>query len=117
MGTSVQLTDPFVSEVATEAGNDFTWVEVEHSYLDMAGVLGHIMTVRGTSTAPLVHVAYNDPNVIKSYLDLAPAGIIAPMIQSAKEAAQLVAACRYHPKGNWGFGPVRNMFGQATMDE
>ncbi len=105
VGTSVQLTDPFVSEIAAEAGNDFIWIEMEHSYLDLKGCLGHIMAVRGTQTAALVRVPCNDPNVLKPYLDMAPAGIVVPMIRSAEEAAAAVDACRYPPEGNRGFDP------------
>ncbi len=117
VGTSVQLTDPLVSEVAAEAGNDFIWIEVEHSHLDLPAVLGHLMAIRGTPTAPLVRVPYNNPNVIKPYLDLAPAGVIVPLIRSAEEALQAVQACRYPPKGNRGFGPVRNMYGMSSTAE
>jgi 2-keto-3-deoxy-L-rhamnonate aldolase RhmA len=111
------LTDPLVSELAAEAGNDFIWIEGEHSYLDLQGVLGHLMAIRGTPTAALVRVPYNNSNVIKPYVDLAPAGIIVPLIRSAEEALQAVQACRYPPKGNRGFGPIRNMYDMSSMAE
>ena len=117
VGTSVQVTDPFVSELAAEAGNDFTWIEMEHAYITIEHALGHVMAVRGSQTAPLIRVPYNDPNVIKPYADLAPAGIIVPMIRSAEDARQAVQACRYPPHGIRGFGPVRNMFGKQSMAE
>lgn len=117
VGTGVQLTDPLVSEIAAEAGNDFIWIEMEHSHLDLRAALGHIMAVRGTQTAPLVRVQYNDPNLIKPYLDMAPAGIIVPMIRSAEDTRLAIAACKYPPKGVRGFGPIRNMYGRSSMAE
>ena len=117
VGTGVQLADPLVSEVAAEAGSDFLWIDAEHSCLGLPAVLGHIMAVRGTQAAPLVRVPYNDPNVIKPYLDMAPAGIIVPMIRSAEETRKAVAACRYPPRGVRGFGPMRNMYGKSSMTE
>ena len=116
VGMSVQLTDPLVSELAAEAGNDFIWIEMEHSYLDLPGALGHIMAVRGTQTAPIVRVPYNDPNVIKPFLDMAAAGIVVPMIRSAEDTKRAVQACKYPPKGVRGFGPMRNMYGRS-MEE
>jgi len=117
VGTSVQTTDPFVSELAAEAGNDFVWIEMEHSHMTIEHAMGHVMAMRGTETAPLIRVPYNDPNVIKPYVDLAPAGIIVPMIKSAEDAKQAVAACRYPPRGIRGFGPIRNMYGKRSMAE
>jgi len=90
---------------------------MEHAYITIEHALGHIMAVRGSITAPLIRVPYNDPNVIKPYADLAPAGIIVPMIKSAEEVRQAVAACRYPPQGNRGFGPMRNMYGKQSMAE
>ncbi len=117
VGMSVQTTDPLVSEVAAEAGNDFIWIEMEHSHLDLPAVMGHIMAVRGTQTAPVVRVPWNDAVLIKPILDMAPAGIVIPMIRSADEALQAVRACRYPPEGIRGFGPIRNMYNSASMSD
>ena len=117
VGTSVSLTDPIVSELAAEAGNDLVWIEMEHSYLDLRALLGHLAALRGTQAAPIVRVAWNDPVLIKPILDLAPAGIVVPMVCSGEEAAKAVGACRYPPQGVRGFGPIRNMYGIETMEE
>jgi len=116
VGTSVQLTDPYVSELAAEAGNDFTWIEMEHSYLDLRGAFGHILAVRGTNTAPMVRVQCPDENIIKPYLDMCPAGIIIPMLTSAEQTDRMVKACRYPPNGTRGFGPIRNMYGLESIE-
>ena len=117
VGTSVQVADPYVSELAAEAGNDFIWIEMEHTYITIEHALNHMLAVRGSNTAPLIRVPYNDPNVIKPYADLAPAGIVVPMIKNAEDAHRAVQACRYPPKGIRGFGPLRNMYGKKSMAE
>jgi 2-dehydro-3-deoxyglucarate aldolase/4-hydroxy-2-oxoheptanedioate aldolase len=117
VGTSISLTDPIVSELAAEAGNDLVWIEMEHSYLDLRALLGHLVALRGTQAAPIVRVAWNDPVLIKPILDLAPAGIVVPMVCSGEEAAKAVRACRYPPEGIRGFGTIRNMYGIESMDE
>jgi len=117
VGTSIQIADPIASELAAEADNDFVWFEMEHTYINIKDVLAHLLALRGTSVAPLIRVPYNDPNIIKPYLDLAPAGIVVPMIRSAEEARLAVEACKYPPKGVRGFGPLRNMYGKASMAE
>lgn len=115
VGTSVQTADPLVTEVAAEAGNDFIWLEMEHSHIGLREAMGHVMAVRGTDTAILIRVGSPDENIIKPYLDLCPAGIVIPMLTSAEETARMVRACRYPPRGTRGFGPIRNMYGQDSM--
>jgi len=118
LATGITLSDPSVSELVGQAGYDFTWIDSEHGSFDLPTIAAHIMAVRGTQTAPVVRVPCNDRNVIKPVLDLAPAGIIVPMVNSAKEAEEAVAACRYPPVGVRGFGPKRGIrYGDMTMDE
>ncbi len=117
VGGSVTLIDPLVSEVVAEAGNDFVWIETEHSHLNLPAVMAHILALRGTHVAPIVRVPWNDPILLKPVLDMAPAGIVIPMVRSPEEARNAVAACRYPPEGIRGFGPIRNMYGMESITE
>lgn len=118
IGSVISLNDPAVSELFAEAGYDFTWIDLEHSPLSLEAALGHVMAVRGTRTAPFVRVAWNDPVLLKPVLEMVPAGIIVPMVRTAKEAATAVSACKYPPVGIRGFGPRRGIRygGIATVD-
>ena len=115
VGTSVQVCEPLVTEIAAQAGNDFIWIEMEHCHMSNADVMGHIMACRGTNAAPLVRISHPDKNLIKPFLDMAPAGIIVSMIENAQQAREAVRACRYPPHGDRGFGPIRNMYGIDSM--
>jgi 2-keto-3-deoxy-L-rhamnonate aldolase RhmA len=118
VGTAITLSDPAVSELTAEAGYDFTWIDMEHAPLDMTATLGHVMALRGTTTAPFVRVRCNDVNVIKPVLDLAPAGIIIPAVNSADEARAAVRACKYPPLGVRGYGPRRGQrYGAIAQTE
>ena len=118
LGMVVTLSDPVVSEIAGDVGWDFTWIDMEHSAMSIETALGHVMALRGTDAAPLLRVPANDPVLIKPLLELAPAGIIVPMVNSAEEAEAAVAACRYPPRGARGCGPKRGMkFGLTPFRE
>jgi 2-dehydro-3-deoxyglucarate aldolase/4-hydroxy-2-oxoheptanedioate aldolase len=118
VGTVITFSDPAISELMAEAGYDFIWIDMEHGAIDLKTALGHIMAVRGTATAPFVRVPCNDANVIKPILDLAPAAIIVPMVNSAQEAEQAVATCKYPPRGVRGYGPRRGMdYGALSMSQ
>ena len=85
VGTGITFTDPAVSELCAEAGFDFVWINMEHGPIGIESVLNHIMTLRGTNTAPFVRVRCNDLNVIKPVLDLMPAAVIVPQIRTAED--------------------------------
>ena len=117
-GTAVTLNDPAVSELLAEAGYDFTWIDTEHAPFDLQGTLGHIMACRGTNTAPFVRVRENDANLIKPVLDLCPAGIIVPNVNSPEAARAAVQACKYPPHGIRGYGPRRGIrYGAQSMSD
>ena len=118
VGTAITFSDPAVSELVAEAGYDFTWIDMEHAPLDLPATLGHVMALRGTETAPFVRVRSNDANVIKPVLDLAPAAIIIPAVNSAEEARAGVRACKYPPRGIRGYGPRRGQrYGAVSQQE
>ena len=118
IGTAITFADSAVSELTAEADYDFTWIDTEHAALDLNTVLQHIVACRGTGTASFVRVRQNEANVIKPVLDLAPAGIIVPRVNSAAEARAAVEACRYPPIGIRGFGPRRGMrFGAVSQPD
>jgi 2-keto-3-deoxy-L-rhamnonate aldolase RhmA len=107
LGTGITFTDPAISELIGDAGYDFTWIDMEHCPIDISTALTHVMAVRGTQAAPFIRVPSSHPDTIKPILELHPAAIVVPQIKSAAEAAAVVAACKYPPVGQRGFGPRR----------
>jgi len=101
-GIVITLNDLTVSEIAGEIGYDFTWIDMEHSPLTIESTMQHIIALKGSDCAPLVRVPWNRAEVIKPILDLAPAGIIVPMVNTAEEAEAAVKACRYPLSGKRG---------------
>ena len=81
-GIVITLNDLTVSELAGEIGYDFTWIDMEHAPLTIESTMQHIIALKGTDCAPLVRVPWNKTEVIKPILDLAPAGIIVPMVNT-----------------------------------
>lgn len=107
VGTWISFADPTVAELLTGAGYDFFIIDGEHSPMDTQTVQSCVMATKGTKTAPIVRVAWNDAVLIKRVLDLGAAGVLVPMVRNAAEARAAVAACFYPPRGIRGFGPRR----------
>jgi len=53
---------------------------------------------------PIVRPVLGDTALIKQYLDLGVQTLLVPMVESAAQAAQVVAATRYPPQGVRGVG-------------
>ena len=117
IGTGVTLSDPLSAEISAESGNDFIWIEMEHSHLTNNDLIVHIMALRGTSTAAMVRVPWNDPVVIKPIIDMCPAVIVVPMIRNASDALKAVQSCKYPPNGFRSFSPIRNMYSCDNMGD
>jgi 2-dehydro-3-deoxyglucarate aldolase/4-hydroxy-2-oxoheptanedioate aldolase len=106
LGTVISLSDPTITEALCPLF-DFLWIDMEHSVLSLEAVQAHVMATKGSGTAPLVRVPWNDPVLIKPVLDLGAAGVIVPMVRTAEDVRRAVAACLYPPEGIRGFGPRR----------
>jgi 2-keto-3-deoxy-L-rhamnonate aldolase RhmA len=107
MGAWLSLNDPVAAEIMGSSGFDYLIIDTEHGAWDLQPLQTSIMALNGTDTVPIVRVPWNDHVRIKQMLDLGVEGILAPMVRTAEECRELVAACRYPPVGRRGFGPRR----------
>lgn len=115
IGGIVMFSDPAVTELVTEAGFDFVFIDGEHGEIDRQTAMLHLMAVRGTGCASLIRVPDSSHTEIKKVIDFAPAGIIIPMVMNAEEAQAAIAAMRYPPFGNRGCG-FRRRIGYGARD-
>ena len=115
-GTIVTLTTPQVSEALAGVGFDWLWIDMEHAPLDLAMVQSLIVAA-GPQCASVVRVPANDPVWLKRVLDLGPAGVIVPHVNSPEEARRAVSACRYPPRGSRSVGIGRaQRYGPGLAD-
>ena len=116
VGCDITFTDFEISEIYASAGYDFIWIDMEHNPLSLKDVEGHIFAVQGTETAAIVRVPWNDPVLIKPVLEMAPAGVVIPMVKTAEEAELAVRSCKYPPRGIRGFGLKRgHLYGKYDI--
>jgi len=106
IGTILSLPSPELAEIASRAGLDWVWIDLEHSPTGLLDVQRMIQATGGR-VATLVRVPWNDPVWIKRVLDLGCDGVIVPQIRSAAEALAAVSACLYPPAGERSIGIAR----------
>jgi 2-keto-3-deoxy-L-rhamnonate aldolase RhmA len=103
----MRLASATAAEVIAQAGFDWVALDTEHTPFNPETLQHILMGFQGSDTVPLVRVPWNDHVMIKQALDMGWDGVIVPQVNTAEEARRAVAACRYAPLGNRGFGPIR----------
>lgn len=117
-GAVISVTDPTVAELAGDAGMDFVWIDSEHAALNFETIKNLLIGARASGCASLVRVRANDADLLKVVLDMAPAGVIIPMVNDATSARRAVEACKYPPYGRRGCGVRRGtQYGAVAFDE
>lgn len=115
-GMWVQTGSPVAAEIFAETGVDFVALDMEHSDAN-EGVFAAFARALGGKAAAFARVRENDTLTIRRVLDMGAQGIIVPLVDSAAQAAQAVAATRYPPDGVRGYAFCRaNQWG-LNFDE
>lgn len=103
IGTMLTLNSPEVAEILSSVGFDWLFIDAEHSTYQ-AGDIQHLLQGAGRSMPCLVRLAASDELSIKKALDVGAAGIIAPRVNTADHAREIVRFAKYAPDGFRGVG-------------
>lgn len=126
IGTWIMSASPIVAEAVGQAGFDWGVIDMEHTTIDMMGVLHLLQAVASTKMMPIVRVPQNEPVAVKRVLDAGVHTVMFPLIESADEARRAVASTRYPPQGHRGmsamsrasrYGTAPNYLRQANAQQ
>jgi 4-hydroxy-2-oxoheptanedioate aldolase len=106
-GAQLRFGAPAIAELFSRAGYDWLLIDAEHAPQTPPGIQCQLQAAAGGGATTLVRVPTNDPDLIRLYLDMGAAGIVAPFINTADDARRGARACRYPPVGTRGYGPGR----------
>jgi len=105
-GTLVSLAAPEITEILVDSGYDWLFIDMEHAPLEVKDVQ-RILQAGGDAIAGIIRLPSNDPVWIKKALDIDPAGIMLPMVNSAEDARNAVRWSKYPPQGTRSVGVGR----------
>lgn len=113
-GTWLNLGSIVTAEIASRAGFDWVLIDLEHGAGSDADLVGQLQAVECGGASAIVRVAWNDSVRFKRALDMGPAGIMVPYVNTAAEAFHAARAMRYPPDGNRGAARFHraNRYGQ-----
>lgn len=103
LGFMVNFSDPAVVEIAGILGFDFIRIDSEHVCYDLQTVQKLVRAADSYGMASIVRLSELDQ--ISPLLDFGVAGIMAPHVQNAEHARQLVDMVKYNPLGHRGYCP------------
>jgi 4-hydroxy-2-oxoheptanedioate aldolase len=103
-GLWAALADAYVTELLATAGFDWLLIDNEHAPNDVRSTLAQLQAVAAYASHPVVRPVRSDAALIKQLLDIGAQTLLLPMIDTAAQAADAVAATRYPPQGIRGVG-------------
>jgi 4-hydroxy-2-oxoheptanedioate aldolase len=103
-GVWLGIPDQSVAEIMAGAGFDWLLIDHEHGAFELRDVLTHLQAMAPYAVAPIVRPVDGDPALLKKLCDIGAQSFIVPMIDTAEQAAAVVAAVKYPPDGRRGVG-------------
>lgn len=101
-GAWLFLGSPDVAEVLSTFDLDALIIDLEHTPSGLETATAQLRAASHARSAMLARVDAAASTCIKPLLDAGVEGILAPNVESADQAAALVAACHYPPMGTRG---------------
>ncbi|EPX86543.1 2,4-dihydroxyhept-2-enedioate aldolase [Rubellimicrobium thermophilum DSM 16684] len=116
IGLWVTAPGGYLAEVVAPAGFDWLCFDTEHSPNDPIGVIAQMQAAAAWPVSAICRPAWNDPVLIKRFLDAGAQTLLIPYVQSAAEAEAAVRAMRYPPRGMRGVSLLTraNRFGRVA---
>jgi 4-hydroxy-2-oxoheptanedioate aldolase len=104
VGLWMSLGEAYVAELCASTGFQWLLVDGEHAPHDVRSILASLQAVAPYPAHAVVRAVQADTALIKQLLDIGARNLLVPMIDTAEQAAAVVAATRYPPLGVRGVG-------------
>ncbi len=122
---AMEFATPGLPLIVKASGADFLVLDMEHSGFGFEAVKAVCVGGLAAGLPVVVRVAHRHPNEVSRALDVGAAGLMAPLVSSAREAADFVSWATYPPGGTrgvamgvahdgYGTGPIAAKMEAAT---
>lgn len=98
IGTIVTLPVPEISEILSNVGYDWLFIDLEHSALSLLDA-SRIMLATNPNCYTVIRLPDSSETSIKRSLDLGPSGILIPQVNSASQMKDIIRYAKYPPDG------------------
>lgn len=94
-----------IAQTMASSGVDAVVIDMQHGSATLDDIVGLAACIEVRGAEPFVRVPTIDPGLIGRLLDAGATGIIAPLIETARQARAFVDALIYPPEGRRSYGP------------
>jgi 4-hydroxy-2-oxoheptanedioate aldolase len=101
----IGVNDPFVAETLAREDFDAVTLDMQHGGVDLAGATRAILAIANAGKPAIVRVPLDDFATASRAADAGAAAVIAPMINSAKDAERFAEHLKFPPLGRRSWGP------------
>ena len=116
VGSVITLSSPEISEIFSDVGFDWLFIDLEHSALGFKEAQVLLQSALPQTTC-LIRVPSLDEMWVKKALDIGSSGVIIPQIKTAEQVARVVQLCKYPPQGTRSVGIARaHGYGQKFQE-
>jgi len=106
IGTLITLDSPEITEILSNSGFDWLFLDMEHGVISTAAVQ-RLLQSKEKSCPAFVRIPDNNSTWIKKALDTGCEGIIVPQIKNVADVRVAVKAAKYPPVGERSVGIAR----------
>lgn len=112
LGSWISIGHPACAELMASIGFDWLAIDLEHGAVEMSQCLSMVQAIKSQGAIPMVRLPYKEPVWVRRALDTGFMGVIVPMVNNAREAANVARVAKYPPQGERGIGYApSNMYG------
>lgn len=104
IGLWLGLANNYTAELIASAGFDWLLIDGEHAPNTLQTMVGQMQAIASFPSHPIIRPAWADHVALKQVLDIGVQTVLAPMVDNAIQAAEIVQATRYPPEGIRGVG-------------
>jgi 2-keto-3-deoxy-L-rhamnonate aldolase RhmA len=116
IGTFVGIDAPTAVETVGVSGFDYLVIDAEHTPLPIDRIADLLRAAHAVGAPALVRVPETG-SYVSRVLDAGAAGVLVPRMESAADAADVVARARYAPLGFRGLGPGRGGYQGGSIPD
>ena len=103
----VSLPEPLIGEACVRAGLPAVLIDMQHGLPDIASAFALIAGIRRAGGHAIARIPVGEYQTASRLVDAGAEMIVAPMIESAADAAAFASFVKYPPLGQRSWGPTR----------
>lgn len=104
IGLWLSSTTSYMAEIAATSGYDWLLIDGEHAPNTIQDLYHQLQAIAPYASQPVIRPVEGNRALIKQVLDIGVRTLLIPMVDSAEQARDVVAATRYPPEGVRGVG-------------